>query len=93
MLEMTQTLELFEEDLVIESITLIDGVTPDENVQYKVGRDVSYVKGNGEGHRIGIFYSETRAWFTFPIESIKNHKERLVLQDNRSIYTFRKRSR
>lgn len=91
MLETTQHFDLFEENLVIESITLLDGVTPDESVQYKVGREVLQVKGKGEGHRIGVFYDESRAWFTFPIESIQKNNERLILRDNRSIYTFKKK--
>lgn len=92
MIETTQHFELLEENLVIKSITLLDGMTPDEGVQYKVGREVSQVKGKGEGHRIGVFYNESRVWYTFPIQSIRKTDECLVLQDNRSIYTFRKRS-
>lgn len=91
MLETTQYHDLFEENLIIESITLLDGVTPDESVQYKVGREVLHVKGKGEGHRFGVFYNEERVWFTLPVDSIHKEDQLLVLKDSKSIYTFRKK--
>lgn len=76
--------------LVIKSITLLDGKTPDERVQYKVGREVAKVVGGGMGCPFFVFYDEKRGWRTNPVDSIEEDEEKLVLKDNLSIYTFNK---
>jgi hypothetical protein len=79
-----------ERSLVIESITLLDGVTPDESVQYKVGRDVFKLVGSGIGTPCFVFYDENRGWRTNPIKAMENKENKIVLKDNLSIYTFTK---
>lgn len=85
-----QDQEVVEQNLVIESITLLDGVTPDPDVQYKVGRAVEKVIKR-EGWTVAkVYYNESRYWKTFVIEMIENSTEKLVFTDSVSIYTFSK---
>lgn len=78
-----------DEKLIIESITLLDGITPDEAVQYKVGRDVAKLAGV-IGSRFIVFYNEERGWRTNPVENVEENAEKVVIKDNISIYTFKK---
>lgn len=78
-----------DEKLIIESITLLDGITPDEEVQYKVGRDVAKLAGV-IGCRFIVFYNEKRGWRTNPVVNVEENAEKVVIKDNISIYTFKK---
>ncbi|PLS19575.1 hypothetical protein CVD28_03920 [Bacillus sp. M6-12] len=79
-----------ETPLLIENITLPDGVTPDERVQYKIGREVFKLIGAGLGCPFFVFYDENRGWRTNPVSSIEEDEEKIVLKDNLSVYTFKK---
>lgn len=86
----TKATQLKEENLVIESITLLDGVTPDPDVQYKVGRNVAKIVSEGIGSFGHVFYDERKVWRTFPLQQMENSSEKVILTDKRSIYTFSK---
>lgn len=81
---------IFERNLLIESITLLDGVTPDEEVQYKVGRNVDAVVKEEYGQLARVFYNWKRFWDTFEVQHVENTSDKLIVTDIRSIYTFSK---
>lgn len=83
---------ILEQNLIIESITLLDGVTPDEEVQYKLGREVWQVQGVGIGAPVMVFYNERRVWSTYPLIDVKMDEEKVVLTDRKSIYTFKRKA-
>lgn len=78
-----------DEKLIIESITLLDGITPQEEIQYKIGKEVEKLVGV-IGCRFIVFYNEKRGWITNPVENVEDNAEKVVIKDNISIFTFKK---
>lgn len=83
---------ILEQHLIIESITLVDGVTLDEQVQYKVGREILRIKGSGIGERACVAYYDNRSWVTYALTDVSIDEEKVVLTDRQSIYTFKRKA-
>lgn len=87
----TYGIDGFEErNLVIESIMELDGVTPEEKYQYRIGRSVAGVNSRGEGFPAFVYYPDDRVWRTNLLERVTITDDHLIIADNKAIYTFKR---